>query len=614
MEAISKFLKDKCVYERLKDRIKSNVKKVDANPHTRVKPANEHFDSFKTTKDCVLAMYLVWDALETLKLNHSMYLFRNESGFDPTKIVNPHILKHMHALVRDRRHCDVIMAHTMQWYTKDYTPQTDKCCQRKLLAGLIKESGFEKFQVNNKKQEEEPKINRRNLVDGCPSHVTVSIHMDGDDEKPKVIEIPRDTMAKNIQIYLSNNNNKSKLNSTSKVTVIETEKSTDSDSSSVNTDFMCDKGSWRKKSPSKSSSKSSSKSPSKSPSSKSKTPTPAPPAPTICDENDERGMRKGFRRSPSPSRSILSLKGGNTTDSFATDCADNYNDTNSYSYIHNPDLHCIFMEELRKVKKRNRENDWSRRDTMNCQKETNVCCPNDVKEGETILTGILGSRGHSPPPDCPAIGVSHLKESLDGAAKQCPLLHIRYSSIPSLTKTIPHLINQCKQANNVLCGNTGVCEPPSKPKACEKQESSNCSHENSCFHEQVRKGTEDLIECAETTRRFHEVANCEPEPCMDEESVCKPGLVEDLSRRLDKIKHSENMTKLGRLCGHFIAQKRECPKPRCGSAGPPDRIRTDGQYSPANSQSGQPTCTDFNSGDCGCNGYQPDVLSEYGEN
>lgn len=584
MDAIAKYLKQKCIYDRLKDRIKSNLKLVD---HTKVKPANESFDAFRATQDGVLALYLVWDALETLKLNHTMYLFRNETGFDPIKIVNPQILKMMHELVRERRHCDVIVSHTMQWYTTDYTPQTDKCFQRKLLQGMHKEPGMEQFKGTHEgdgKGSKAAAIDKRNLLDGNASRVTVSIHLDDNDIVPKVIEIPRDTAAKNIQIYLK----------TSPLPREETKSASTNNNDSDSSISDCSTASTRTEGKKKN---------------KNNKHTRITTREPLGNENDTQGHRKGFRRSPSPSRSSFSLKGGGGGSGRRDSCTTTTTtepemDTDSYSYIHNPDLHCLFMEELRKVKERNRSGCQTTQNCSNgsrpeqqpsngenkCRKSNviNDSPPADNSHKETILTGCLVKRDscQMPPPHSPAHNLSPPTAVIQHSQ---PRNH--YTPIP---KVPPHLVNQCKQMTN------RHCQPP--------QRRSNCSADGNCFNEQVRQGTEDLITSAEVTRRLQGMDDCEIEmlKCDMEEQHRHPGFV-------DKIKNNENVAKLGRICGQLMSQRHKvCP--------PPPPAQQSRCCSPATVQSTTPPgsmhnvhpgiCKNYNCTDMGCNGYQPDILSE----
>lgn len=578
MESISKYLKENSIYDRLKNRIKTNIKTVDSDPHSKIKPANEVFDCFRGTQDGVLSLYLIWDVLETLKLTHTMYLFRSETGFDPTKIVNPHVLNHMHEMVRDRSHCDVILAHQMQWYVRDYTPKTDMCCQRKLIQGLVKETGLGKFK--GPPPLEEKVIPKRNLLDGNASRVTVSIHVDDDDTEPNVIEIPRDTNANKIKIYLKKGSKsgkelKSKLSMKDKC---------DSDSSTSSSSSSDDSTKTEKtKKRSKTKSKSSIKEP-------------------LGDENDEQGNRRGFRRSPSPSRTSLSLKGGNRKYSSASSCNEDGNETDSYSYIHNPELHSMFMEELRKVKEKNRFEGKS----QSCpRKERDTTSHHPKLDKCTVMIGYL-VKGNPQ-------GLQQLPETVnhphhEPMVEPCPQppqpshVPMNYTPIP------PHLVNQCDQiaiqGGRRMCNNPNLCQPP-RPRPC--------SPDRHCFNEQVRRGTEDLITSSEMTRRFQDVAECEeeimPHDFEEATSECKPGFVGDITKRFDNH-HNENLNKVGGPCGSMMNKStHNCASPP-RSASPVSLFHSEGQCHPPQNMRNDHHM-DCNARGPGCHGHQPDVLSEF---
>lgn len=576
MDMIAKFLKVKCISDRLKDRIKTNLKKVIHRPDSKVKPANEYFDCFRGTQDGVLTLYLIWDALDTLKLHHTMYLFRNETGFDPTKINNPHILKHMHELVRDRRHCDIIMAHTMQWYTRDYTPRMDKCCQRQLLEELVKEAGLEKFHESSMEEgdEEKLKIDKKNLVDGNASRVTVSIHMDDKDKEPQVIEIPRNTTAKNIQIYLKGKSSSAPTSQpTQKISMELKNCKEDSDSSS---DASGASSKTEKKGQE-------TRSKSRSPNRRRSTVKPKEP---LGDSNDENGLRKGFRRSLSPSRSSLSLKGGSRKDSVSTNCTEG---TDSYSYIHNPELHSLFLEELRKVRERKKlcKREAEEEQEPKCRTSKGDHCPKvDTSKGEMILTACLVKREAPLSPPSP---------------NSCT--HCHYTPIPKTSPVkpplVPHLVTQCKQLRVSMCGNPVLCQPP-QPRQC--------SPENNCFQELVRKGTEDLYKSSENTRRFDDAMkrDCELDLLRSdlEEKECKSVFIEET----DRANQCGNSCNQGGQCGQLLS-----PKPKQCNVPPlfkpqVNHSHTDGQCNQMHSMRN----VHPGIGGDGCDtGYQPDVLSEF---
>lgn len=553
MESIANYLKEKCLYDRLKDRIKNNLTEAETkDPHaTKVKHANEFFECFRGKQDCVLALYLIWDALDTLKLNHTMYLFRNETGFDPTKIANPHILKLMHELVRDRRHCDVILQYTIKWYTKDYTPQTDKCCQNKLLEGLVEEVDLQRF----RKDKPERMIEKKNLLDGDTSPVTVSIHLDGNKKEPQIIAIPRDTTAKNIQIYLKAAPPRNKIEFNCQDD--QEAGGMDSDTSVASTNSSLEsvktegkKLRWNRQT-------------------------------ILGNDNDDQGIRRGFRRSPSPSRSSIALKGGGkaTCDS---DSEDGYT-TDSYSYIHNPELHKMFMEELCKVKKRKRAycTEKSRAEEKNCE----------VKCGKKGPGNVI-----SPPPQNIPLGETVVLTGCLVKQKECA--------------PIPHLVTQCQQAANssCFCGHPMISQaPPPRP----------CSPQPDCFNEQVRRGTEDLINCSEVTRRFQQVDLDECNNDQNEE-CSNGGLVQDIARRVNQFENCENMNRVPRFCGARLPrQQQKCTNNSRTASPNVMHFRTDGQCSPSSMRNVHPNiptspiCQEFNAGDTCNNNYQPDILSEF---
>lgn len=654
MEVITNFLKEKCLYDRLKDRIKSNLKAVAFHPSDKVKPANEQLERFRSTQDGVLAMYLVWDALDTLKLTNTMYLFRHETGFDPSKIVNPHILQNMHELIKDRRHCDVIMEHTMNWYTRDYTPRTDKCCQHKLLLNLNKEVGIKRMEAKSTTPSVPQIIDKRNLLDGNASPVTVSIHLGDDDEKPKVIEIPRDTAAKNIAIYLKAPSTPPPPRKTAELTSENIVKISqgDADVSSDSTTTIDSLKTVNSGKSNRTGSRSRPRTASRSSNQRGQN--------LLGDENDEHGIRRGFRRSPSPSRSSLSLKGG--LDGLKESC----DSIDSISYVHNPELHALFKEELRKIKERNRRAESCSSErycrmprteplclpplavcppiSMDCPPLPPVCppyqtvcrkpvpvCPpqlrtNSVHEGETVLTGHL-VRKH-PRPTCPPPINPHCQQPVNPCGRPpSPPPRVVYSSHKphvSQTPSVPHLVNQCAQANDIvntrMCGNTLLIQPPHPRRSCGGEGREEPTGQ--CFNDQVRRGTEDLINSAERTRRYIEVMR-EKDPDTEllkcelsagtPQKVCKLGFAQNISRRLDKLRNNENITKLGRLCGSLMQRPHGV---RSLSQSPPTtschQSTACGTVARPRPHSHGRSCGPASAGDSGCNeNYRPEVLSEF---